>query len=459
MKKFSYLYEIPVFYALILAVNYYLFPIDLGFVDVNPHPFWVGVLIFAFRYGTAAGLFAGLTAAALFLVLMTYFGEPYLFEDISFYFLPGCFVIVGVLLGAGVDRYRDRVAYLLRWRSQLMDRISNLENEIKTQAQVIEGLEKRIVTKMSTLITLYEGARKLENNNIDELYESILDFVAKTLDADEAALYLKVADGWEIKVTSGWQDFQTRPRKIGFHEGITGRAGMSGRIVSVKDILGQKDVDTSHVLELRDSVLSGPIRQGENGDVIGVLSIQSLDFLNFHSATVNLFQFLLGWASRSVRRAAYIKSLRQNEVIDPDLGVYTQNYFFSRATEEFNRSRTYYLPLSVALLRVNGLTGLSVSKRQQILMLISEFLLHTCRSMDVVARLEEKEIDFGLLMITTSRAQALEFRSRILTDFEHLGLAELVSLSIEVASFTPQSENVATLIAEAREELLHVKSA
>lgn len=459
MKNKSYLYEIPLFHAALLIINYLLFPLNLGFADVEPHPFWSGVLIFAFRYGLFAGFFAGVMSAGAFLSLTWFFGERYLFDDVSFYFLPGCFVLVGILLGAGIERYREKVALLTRWKSQLMDRSESLEQEIKTQHEVIQGLEKRIVTKMSTLITLYEGARQLETNNLDELYTAIVNFIAKTLDAEEVALYLKTPDAWELKKTCGWSEGSQRPQKLSPHEGLTGMAGMSGKVLSVRDILHKADQSLPQFLENQDSLLSGPLCLGENGEVVAVVSIQSLDFLSFNSATVNLFRFLMDWASRSLGRVQYISALRQNEIIDPDLGVYTQNYFLSRATEEFNRSRVYYLPLSVAMVRVNALAEQPQSRRRPIVEMVSEFLLHVCRSMDVVARLEETDVDFGILMITTSRAQAEELKEKILDGFRNLGLKSGISLSVEIASFTPQSESIKSLISQAKEDLAHAKTA
>lgn len=459
MKIPAFVYEIPLFFAFLFAVNYFLFPLNLGFSDVEPHPFWIGVLIFAFRYGLLPGLFAGAIAAGGYLGLMWFFGEPYQFEDATFYFLPTCFVLVGILLGAGVDRYRDRVAYLTRWRSQLMDRIKILEDEIHSQKDIVAGLEKRIVTKMNTLITVYEGARKLETNNFEELYRAIVLFIAKTLDAEEAALYFKTPDGWELKVSQGWKDQDSRPSRLGLHEGITGKAGMSGKVVSVKDILKQEDVTGVKVLELKDSILSGPLCLGEGGDVVGVLSIQSLDFLNFNSATINLFQFLLSWASRSLGRAHYIQGLRINEVLDPELGVYTQHHFNARAKDEFLRSRTYYLPLSLALIQICPMVSLSASKRRHFVEIVAEFLRHSCRGMDVVARFEDKDVDFGILLVTTSQAQAGEFKDKLMSDFAQLGIKSQIELKIQLASFTPQTESMDSLLSRAREELAHAKIA
>ena len=458
-KKISYLYEVPIFYLLLAVLNYLMFPLSPGYIGIEPHPYWSGILLFAFRYGMAAGFFSGVISLVLYFLSTWLLGERYLFQDLPFYFLPSCFVLVGILVGAGIERYRDRLTTLNKLKGQLIGKIESLDVEMNTQREIISGLEKRIVTKMTTLVTLYEGARKLETNNLEDLYQAVVDFVAKTTDATEVALYLKGVQGFEVRTTHGWQNENSWPRKLGFHEGITGRSGTSGKVVSVRDLI--KATDEAHLsgLNFNDSLVSGPVRQGEQGEVIGVVSLQALDFLQFNSSTISLFQFLLSWVSRALGRAHYIQNMRKTEIIDPEFGLYTQGHFYARAGEEFARSKTYYLPLSIAMVRVNGLNQLGETQRRTVLLAVGEFLRQMSRGMDVVARLEEREVDFGILMVTTSQPQAEEVRQRILTGFSGLGLKAQVSLSVEVASFTPQSESVQSLIRKAKEDLHYVRSA
>ena len=86
-KKYPYLYEIPLVYLLIFGINRLLMPEMTGFIGVDPHPYWIGVLMFGFRYGVVAGLLAGSISAALYLMSAWYFIECYIFEDVSFYLL------------------------------------------------------------------------------------------------------------------------------------------------------------------------------------------------------------------------------------------------------------------------------------------------------------------------------------------------------------------------------------
>ena len=87
-KPFLFLGEIVVFYLLLAFLNWTFFPHLLGFLDVDPHPFWLGILLFGFRYGIAAGFSAGAVSSILYMLAAWAAGERYRFEELNFYILP-----------------------------------------------------------------------------------------------------------------------------------------------------------------------------------------------------------------------------------------------------------------------------------------------------------------------------------------------------------------------------------
>lgn len=454
MKKRPYLYEIPIFFALVCGVNYIFAPHMPGFMTVEPHPYWLGVVLFGFRYGITAGAASGLIAATLYLSAAWFFGERYPFHDVSFYFQPGLFVIVGVLIGVGIYRYRSRIRKLEDDKVFAGNQEKIFRDELKTLREINKGLEKKAVSKMSTLITLYEGARRLESVKLESLYPAILDFIVKTLEAEQAALYLRKPTGWELCVSHGWREYEKRPTTLDFNQGITGMAGMGGRIVSIRDFVGQGEVAPQY---MGDCLFAGPLKRGQSGEVVGVVSVQAMAFMNFNSSTMNLFSFLLEWASRSVDMASYVQNLQSNEIVDSEFQVFSTRYFESRLGQEFSRSQTYYLPLSLFLISCRGLSVLDGEKRRRVMTVLSEFLKRHLREMDVIARYPQPDVPFGVLLITVSEAKARELARQIQEDFDKMGLGKgwthPLTLKVGVASFTPQSGNTQAMIEQALKEL------
>lgn len=452
MKKLLFGVEIAALYLLLCGFNLLFFPEAPAFFGIEPHPYWIGILIFGFRYGVAAGLAAGLLSTALYMGAVWFYLERYLFEELTFYIQPALFLLVGTFMGVGVHRYRSDVAALREEKETWLSNEKLLKDETQTLREINAGLEKRIVTRMSTLITLYEGARRLEEVEVEELYRSLLEFIAKTLQAEEAAVYLKAEKEWVMKENVGWKVYQRYPKKLKINEGLIGAAGSSNKIVTIRDfVVGQVSPNL-----LGDSLMAGPLRMGETGEVVGVVGIQSIPFFQFNSASVNLFSFLLNWASRSLGRAHFIEELRSEEVLDPEFQVYSYRYFQSRLAQEFSRSKTYYLPLSVGVVEAKGMKNLKRPQRGALLMALSQMLKESVREMDVVARFPEEEKPFALLLMTASAAQAQGIREKM----EHLFLQILgkegkapVQFHVGLASFTPKAVDAETLIHEAKHQL------
>src|SRR5206468_607573 len=123
-------------------------------------------------------------------------------------------------------------------------------------------------------------------------------------------------------------------RVIEGSQGLVGRAGAEGRVISLKDWFG---TDFAKAWEGRgqvDAVMAGPLRRG-GGEVMGVFSVQDLPFLAFNSANLNLMMLLLDWASQAIEKSFYFEELRSKSIMDEVLNVYNEKYFEDRSEQEF----------------------------------------------------------------------------------------------------------------------------
>lgn len=458
LKKYPYLYEIPVVYLILFGINRYFLPELPAFSGIDPHPFWMGILLFGFRYGILPGLTAGLVSAFLYVGINWLQGERYVFEDMTFYVLPGIFIIGGTLMGLGVERYQKRISnqekeVLLRQKNEEV-----LNEELKTVQEINRGLEKRIVTKMATLVTLYEGARRLEVVDLDDLYPAILEFVAKTTGAEELSFYLRNNEGWQVKTRYGLKEYRKYPQQLKMNEGIAGLAGSKNKIITIRDFVGPNRKSEEMPELLGDCLIAGPLRQGERGDVRGVICIHHIPFLSFNSATINLFGFILEWGSRALMKAAYVAELKAQEILNPDFQIYSAKYLTSRLRQEFSRSQTYYLPLGIHLIQIKNLASLDPVKRLNFLTSISALLRKIGREIDVVACHSEIDIPFAVLVITASPKQVQEIKEKIekilheVFDNSQM-LAAGIRLKIGTANFSPQVTSTDQLLKIAMEDL------
>ncbi|MBX7148614.1 hypothetical protein K1X76_05965 [bacterium] len=446
MKNKSFYFEIFFFYFLIIVVNFTFFRAYPGFLDIHPHPFWLGILLFGFRYGLVAGSLSGFVSTFSYLGLIWFFGERYVFEDVTFYILPALFIILGTLIGLGVNRYIFIIANQKKSMQDLGQEIINLSREVEAQKAISRDLEKKIVSRFTTMVTLYEGARRLDANDLDELTAGIVDFFAKALNLEAASLYMRTDTGWVLRARYGWENPNQFPAAYGANEGLVGLAGSSRRLVTIKDFTTTGNEGHGP----RECLLACPLYNGENGDLVAIFAVQKIAITNLNSATTNLLSFLAAWASRSLGRSFYMEEMRGQEIMDNELNVYTYSYFETRLKQEFIRSVTYYLPVSLMLVRLTGLADKDIAVKHKYYVLVSRLLNESLRDTDVLAKSTDARLSFMCLLSTTTEAKASELAKIIEDRFNKLQLHDGVELHLGISSFMPGMNDAQMLIEKAR---------
>lgn len=448
-------FEIPLCYLCLALFNWRFLPDTPAFFGLDPHPYWIGVLLFSVRYGLAAGAAAGAVAAVCYLTIVWYTLEPYLFSDLTFYALPGWFLLIGTMIGAAVSHYRQQRDQARSAELESTAHIDALQEALALKAQITAQLEERIVTQTSSLISVYEGARKFSAVSEAELYPGILDYLATVLEADAAALHLRTPDGWRLACTHGWQPDAPREPHRAADTGLIGLAGTQNRIVSLRDF-AQPGMPTAALPQFGDAIVAGPLRDGEEGAVIGVVSIQKIPFLKLTSSTVTLFSFLLNWAARSLAQSRYIRGLQAHAIVDPQWDVCTAGYLARRGLQEFERSQRYYLPLSYGAIRLRLPATLPPRQQQRMRYLLGQLLIRTVRDIDLVGLADADGSDFHILWLTASPsqvdAQCALIRDRF-AELQHAppaphnapNLFAQCELQCQVAHFTPQCADFSAL--------------
>lgn len=449
-------YEIPVFYLLLFGIERAFLPGRPAFLGIEPHPFWLGVLVFGLRYGLPAGVCAGLTGAGLFLAESWTLGDRFRFEDADFYLLPGLFTAVGAVLGATTDRLRRRAREHREEADSLRRRVEELVSEIGVLKGAARAVEQQVVSQMSTLVTTYEGARRLGTLERKALLEGILEFFSAALKAEKAAVHLLKKDRWVLFAQRGWREEDRYPRELEFSRGVIGKAGSENRVASLRD---WKTAEPEKAWEARgnaDAVMAAPLRT-DDGRVIGVFSVQDLPLLKFNSAGVNLLTLLADWAETAISKSLYFEELRSKLIQDEVYGVYNEKYFQSRSRQEFGRSKTYALPFSILLVAVDGLRTLPPEGQVNALRVLGRLLQETSREIDIVTRFPDPGVPFAVMMMTASAESAGEFREAVLGAVGKLGVFSAegrgLSLRIGVGSYRPEMNSVEEIVARARAAL------
>ncbi len=165
----------------------------------------------------------------------------------------------------------------------------------------------------------------------------------------------------------------------------------------------------------------------------GQANLSSLDIpkLCFTAAAfILLLCFLTYQITRDIREAI---AMDQASIIDPVLDIYNRRYFDRRIDEETQRSRRYKLPLSLILLEVDEFSNV-VDRHGRlvgdvVLRKVSDFIMNTVRSSDIVARFDKHKIIVATTQ--TEEDMAVKLADRLRAEIEKL---EIIRNSKEESS-------------------------
>ncbi len=443
----SYLYEIPLFYGLLFLAQRTFWPENPGFRDVNPSPFWLGLLLFGLRYGMFAGLLSGVASGALLALAARLAGEGYRLGDGEFWFLPGLFVILGACIGGSADSFLHRIASLKSRIGELTDQARGLLRQLQMQQKAMRAVEQQVVSQMSSLVTLYHGSRELGTLEREQLLIGILDFFTRALAATKTGLYVPEGERWVLREQRGWLEADTYPRSVEPGQGLVGRAGAEHRVVSLKEFFTGAEAGELQEGRGSDALMAAPLRSPD-GKPVAVFAVQSMPFLRFNSASVNLLTLLADWGDEALAKCVHFEELTAKSIMDEEFSVYSRQYFLARTKQEFARSKRHSLPFSLLLAAPAGLDSIPMARRVAYLRALSRLLRDSVREIDIVTKTPFPEVPFAVLAMTATREQAGVIKARILE--RSAGLELPGDLRLGIGSFDPDMKAEDALIEQAR---------
>lgn len=448
LRRRTFLYEIPIFYLLLFVIQQTLFHDNFAFRLANPNPFWLGILLFGLRYGLTAGFLSGLASAVFYIVGFRLGGQAFRFEDADFFIQPGLFIVFGAAIGATTDSFLHHISDLNFRNANLDDRNRGLRMQLQSQEKTLRSMEQQVVSQMSSIVTLYHGSRELGRVDRAAMLNGMMDFFTQALTATKTSIFFPENDRWVLRDQRGWQAEDSYPKQLDFTQGLIGRAGSEKKAVSLRDWMTAENIAADEESWKNiDSIMAGPLLDPD-GNVVAVFSVQSMPFLRFNSANVNLLTLLLDWGNEALAKCLHFEDLKARSILDEDFGVYNQSYFRMRSAQEFARSKRHALPFSMLLVSLGKLDAVPIDQQVVMLQILSRVLRETVREIDIVAKTPFEDAPFGVLLMTATGEQAQATRLRVLEAYRRLGLQP--GLRVGIGSYEAEMRSAEDIYEQAR---------
>lgn len=371
--------EIFLLNSIVLLLYYTVPRLQYAFLTMNIHPLLVITCIVSLRHGFIVSIFAALTSSFVYILAYLHQGlDPVLFfQTFSYYKFPIMFFIGGYLLGRTHDKNRRTMMQLKDINDELLTSYNELEEDHRRSLFIIDELKEQIVGAEYSIFSLYEIASSLQTTNPEKVYTESVGLLYKFIKAKTVSVYT-LAQGSYLRLKLLYGNPSVRRSSLSYKDNP-----------GYKRVIEQKEVVKWNP-NLDDSfpIFSAPITA--DGEVIGVINIDEMDFDNITEYSYSVFRVITEWINSALSQALSVD--KQFSVLGVSYSnVLDIHQMKEQLKEEQERKEKYELPFIFQ--------GYSLARVSNIEAVIQVFL-DALRSVDYICHDRKRNILFILLPAT-----------------------------------------------------------
>ena len=384
------------------------------FWEVNPHPFWIVVLLMAVQYGTAEGLLAAVFATLFYLIG----NVPDATEGVNQYdwifslsINPVLWLIAAWVLGELRQRHIRERNTLIRELEESQERETLITDSYKFIRGRKESLEVQVSGQLASSIEAYRAAKAVETLDPKSVMQGVERLVKSVLGPQKFSLYIFNNNKLSATIIHGWNPEDKFAQEIDSFNPL------------YQAVVGQQELlvvaNEQHELALDgQGIMAGPIIEPESGRVIGMLKVEQMDFTSLSLNTVETFRALSEWIGTALVNARNYQSVKSEAIVNPDRNLLSYSYF--KRQSEYMRvlAKRVNFNLSMLVIKLNDAKNMSDTDRVTIARQIGESVKTVLRSVDLAFDYQTDGEEYSLLLPATNQAGANIVREKIAKDME-----------------------------------------
>lgn len=284
------------------------------FSEISPHPFWIPVLLAACYYGTRESLAAALLAAAA--LLLGHLPEQRLDEDAYAWLLRATlplmvWCVAALVLGGIRDSLRRRHEALQRRHDEAQEQLRAIAEAYGELERTNQHLEARIAGQLCTVHAMYDAARAIERQDVGDVLCGVGELVRTVMNPGKFSLFLLHGGRLEAAAQEGWQDDDPFAREF------DPASPLFETVVARRQVLVISNPAHEALLG-GEGLLAGPLVNRDTGEVVGMLKVERIGFLELHPSGIQNFQLLCDWIGAALAKAQHLE--RSLQAPDPQPG-------------------------------------------------------------------------------------------------------------------------------------------
>jgi hypothetical protein len=383
------LVEIAVFFAVSLAVDHWWGQAD-RFGGVEPHPFWIIVLLMAVQYGTREALVA--SAAAAVALLAGHLPVQSFDQDVHQYVIqvlmrPLLWMIAAVVLGELRGRHRQlqvETAERLRNAERQIELLSRAHTEL---TETRTRLETRLAGQLRTAAGVLDAGRRVDALDPGQVLAGATELLRTALNAKASSLFLLSGDGLTLAAAEGWGDLHARQDRYANTTPLFQEIVGAQRFISIASPEGER------VLRA-DGLMAGPLIDPTSGTLFGMLKVEEMSFIDFNLSSLQTFKSVCTWIA-----AAYGKALahKRSQIEDESTHLYSMTYLDRQIAYLTHMARRFRFDLAVLQVQIPP-DELTVDVREALPVKLGTIAQELLRGTDLLFSHQPASLQFVVLL-------------------------------------------------------------
>ena len=405
--------EIAVFFIAMLVVDNLLFSGD-RFITVNPHPFWAIILLLAVQYGTSHALLAVfVSCVALYLGNIP---EQQLGEVTYNYILgllknPVLWVVAAVSLGEIRQRHvreRNRLLEELFSSQEREDTVATAYSRLK---ELKENLELRVAGQLRSSIETYKAAKAIEKSHPVDVLNGIEELIRAVMNPQKFSVYILEQDGLNASITYGWDQSDSYLRNFG------NKSALFNEVIGRQHFLCVVN-DTHEAALANQGVLAGPIINTETGEVMGMLKIETLGFLDLNLSSIETFNAICEWVGMALANARNYQTAKSESLVNPEHNLLSYNYFKRYTDHITSLSKRVGFDVSMVAVKLANSNNIADEKRRALATILSDSVQASLRTVDLAFDHQSSGDEFAVVLPATNAAGAKIVMDKIIHELQ-----------------------------------------
>lgn len=389
--------------VVLFLLNAAFFQDHTAYLGIHPHPYFVLIILSSLRYPRLASLVStAIVAAALFAQAYLAPGGHFTTSSPLVFKYAILFLIANLVLGElgsmfyrEIQESRDKLAETERAQQILQAQYDALQ-------LVKDELSERIVGQTSSILSLYEAAKRLESLDSDQIYAALLELTAKFIGAESCSLFLVDPDTQEARLSKrfGWTAEDKakwgKPR-FGLGDGVVGRVVEENRMVTLKELSDERSLAEAAKETALETILAAPL--SNEGKIEAVINVERLPFLKYSPTNIRLFYLIADLGATALANSRKFERMKKENIVDVETGLATVAYLETSIGSEIQRYKRTGLEFCFCLMALDNeeeLRKLLGKKLDRLNSQVARLALGCKREIDVAALLPTGEMAFVL---------------------------------------------------------------